>query len=88
MMCNLSLVLYHLLLSALESLMLHGSTSVLLSIRLSLAICLHGGPYFSVFIGSYWEWNNVQPLSRPLSLASKCFRNSYAPLKHFSAFKY
>ena len=47
-----------------------------------------GGPYFSVFIGSYWEWNNVQPLSSPLSLTSKCFKNSYAPLKHFSAFKY
>ena len=54
MMCNLSLVLYHLLLSALESLMLHGSTSVLLSIRRSLAIRL--GVlilvYLLVFIGN------------------------------------
>ena len=33
MMCNLSLVLYHLILSALETPTLHGSTSVLLSIR-------------------------------------------------------
>ena len=40
MMCNLSLVLYHLLLSGLEALMLNGSTSVLLSIRRSLAIRL------------------------------------------------
>ena len=40
MMCNLSLLLYHLLLSALETLTLHGSTSVLLSIRRSLAIRL------------------------------------------------
>ena len=38
MMCNVSLVLYHLFLSALETLTLHGSTSVLLSIRRSLAI--------------------------------------------------
>ena len=66
MKCNLSIVLYNLLLSALEALTLHGSTSVLLSIRRSLAIRLHGGPYFSVFIGSYWEWNDVQPLSSPL----------------------
>ena len=40
MMCNLSLVLYHLLLSTFEAFTRHGSTSVLLSIRRSLAICL------------------------------------------------
>ena len=38
MMWNLSLILYHLLLSAVEALTLHGSTSVLLSIRRSLSI--------------------------------------------------
>ena len=40
MMCNLSLVLYHLLLSALESLTLHRNTSVLLIIGRSLFISL------------------------------------------------
>ena len=64
-MCNLSLPLYHLLLSALEALTLHGSTSVLLSIRRSLAICLVV-LIFCVFIGSCWSFNS-------LSLASKCF---------------
>ena len=85
MMCNLSLLLYHLLLSASETLKLHGNTSVLLSIRRSLAIRL------AVLILVYLlvvAWNAVQPLSSSLSLASKCFRNSYAPWKHFGAFKY
>ena len=77
MMCNLSLVLYHLLLSALETLMLHGSTSVRLNIRRSLV-------YLLVDV-----WHGMMcSLTLVLSLVSKFFRNSYAPWKHFGAFKY
>ena len=85
MMCNLSLVLYHLLLNALKTLTLHGSTSVLISIRLSLAIRLEVLIIVNLLVASCWALNDVQPLSNSLSLISKCFRSFYAPWKYFSA---
>ena len=61
----------------------NGSTSVLLIIRRSLAIHLAVLilVYLLVVVGR-------ATCLCSLSLASKCFRSSYAPWKHFGAFEY